>query len=133
MCARRSSIYDGVIRNQPDTTYKEVVMVTEVRRPIIEEEAVDLGGATDTAMVEVGDKLGLYKAISEAGPVTSAELAELTGLPWRYIRVWLGAQAAGDFLDYDEATGRYSAWCSWPRGPADGHTYTGDAVRRFVN
>ncbi len=108
-------------------------MVTEIRGPINEEKAVDLGAAIDAAMVEVGDKFGLYEAMAEAGPVTPAELAELTGLPWRYIRVWLGAQAAGDFLDYDEATGRYSLWCSWPRGPADGHTYRGDAVRRFVN
>ncbi len=108
-------------------------MVTEIRRPINEEKAVDLGAAIDAAMVEVGDKFGLYEAMSKAGPVTSAEFAELTEMPWRRIRVWLSAQAAGDFLDYDEATGRYSLWCIWPRGPADGHTYRGDAVRRFVN
>ena len=108
-------------------------MVTEIRRPITEEKAVDLGAAIDTAMVEVGDKFGLYEAMAEAGPVTPAELAELTGMPWRHVRVWLSAQATGDFLDYDEATGRYSPWCSWPRRPADGHSYIGDAVRRFVN
>ncbi len=108
-------------------------MVTELRRPSIEEKAIDLGAAIDTAMVDVGEKFGLYEAMAGAGPVTPAELAELTGILWRHIRVWLSAQAAGDFLDYDEATGRYSLWCSWPRGPADGHTYRGDAVRRFVN
>jgi CRP/FNR family cyclic AMP-dependent transcriptional regulator len=85
------------------------------------------------AMAGVGDKFGLYKAISEAGSVTPAKLAEITGIPWRHIRVWLSAQAAGDFLDYDEATGRYSLPSGGPRGPAAGHTYRGDAVRRFVN
>jgi hypothetical protein len=108
-------------------------MVTEVRRPIIEEKAVDLGAAIETAMVKVGEKFGLYEAMAEAGSVTAAELAELTGMPWRHIRVWLSAQAADDFLYYDEAAGRYSLSCPWPRGPADGHTYRGDAVRRFVN
>jgi hypothetical protein len=108
-------------------------MVTEVRRPVIEEETIDLGAAIDTAMVDVGEKFGLFEAMAESGPVTSAELAQRTGLPWRHIRVWLSAQATDDFLDYDDMTGRYSLWCSWPRGPADGHTYRGDAVRRFVN
>jgi hypothetical protein len=108
-------------------------MVTEVRRPISEEKAADLQAALNTAMVEVGDKFGLYKAVSEAGPVTSAEIAELTGLPWRHVRLWLDAQAAEDFLDYDEATGRYSLWCSWPRRHGGGHTYRGDAVRQLLN
>ncbi len=108
-------------------------MVTENRRPINEEKAFDFGAAIDTAMVEVGDRFGLYEVMAGAGPMTPAELAELTGMPWRRIRVWLSAQAAGDFLYYDEATGRYSLSCPWPIGPADGHTYRGDAVRRFVN
>lgn len=107
-------------------------MVTEVREYTIEEKASGFGAAINTAMVEAGDEFGLYDAMAASGPVTPAELAELTGIPWQHARLWLSAQAAGDFLYHDEATGRYSLSCPWPRGHADGHTYRGDAVRRFV-
>jgi 2-polyprenyl-3-methyl-5-hydroxy-6-metoxy-1,4-benzoquinol methylase len=71
--------------------------------------AVDEVGATlNTALVVMGDKLGLYKALAGAGPLTPAELAERTGTAERYIREWLNAQAAGDFVSYDPDSGRYT-------------------------
>jgi hypothetical protein len=121
------------MRSELSTTYKEVVMVTEMLKPANEERAADLQAALNAAMVEVGDKFGLYEAMAQSGPVTSPELAQLTGLPWRQLCVWLEAQAAGDFLDYDEATGQYSLWCSWPRRHGGGHTYRGDAVRQLLS
>lgn len=42
-----------------------------------------------------------------AGPLTSAELAQRTGLAERYVREWLASQAAGGYVDYDAQTGRY--------------------------
>ncbi len=70
--------------------------------------AVDEVGATlNAALVVMGDKLGLYRAMAGAGPITSVELAEETGTAERYIREWLNAQAAGGFLDYDPDTGCY--------------------------
>lgn len=42
--------------------------------------------------------------MSESGRVTSAELAERMRAPEAHIRVWLDAQAAEDFLDYDAST-----------------------------
>jgi SAM-dependent methyltransferase len=68
----------------------------------------DLAGAVTTTMVFIGDKLGLYQAIAEAGSVTSEDLAKSTGTAERYIRDWLVNQAAGGYLEYDTATGRYS-------------------------
>jgi 2-polyprenyl-3-methyl-5-hydroxy-6-metoxy-1,4-benzoquinol methylase len=68
----------------------------------------DLGAAMNAALVVIGDRLGLYKALVAAGPVTSAELAERTGTHERYLREWLAAQAAGDYLHYDPVTARYS-------------------------
>ena len=53
----------------------------------------------------IGDKLGLYKAMSGAGPITSAELAKKTGTAERYVREWLASQAAGGFVTYDAAPG----------------------------
>jgi len=55
----------------------------------------------------LGDRLGLYKAMAESGPITSAELAEKTGTAERYVREWLNAQAAGGFVEYTPETQRY--------------------------
>jgi SAM-dependent methyltransferase len=68
----------------------------------------DLGSALTASLVVIGDKLGLYKAMAAAGPVTPAELAERTGTTERSVREWLSAQAAAGYVDYDHATGRYS-------------------------
>jgi SAM-dependent methyltransferase len=71
-------------------------------------KAVDEVGATlNAALVVLGDKLGLYRAMAGAGPLTSSELAQRTGTAERYIREWLNAQAAGDYVHYDATTGRY--------------------------
>ena len=64
----------------------------------------DMGAAANTALVLIGDRLGLYKAMAGAGPLTSAQLAERTGTAERYVREWLFAQAAGDYVTYDPAT-----------------------------
>jgi hypothetical protein len=59
-------------------------------------KAVDEVGATlNSALVVLGDKLGLYRAMAGAGPLTSDELAKRTGTAERYVREWLNAQAAG--------------------------------------
>ena len=71
--------------------------------------AVDEVGATlNTALVVMGDKLGLYRSLSTHGPLSPPELAEKTGTTERYVREWLCAQAAGGFVDYDPDSGRYS-------------------------
>ncbi|MGP7999523.1 MAG: methyltransferase domain-containing protein [Streptosporangiaceae bacterium] len=71
--------------------------------------AVDEVGATlNSALVVLGDKLGLYRALAGAGPLAPAELAERTGTAERYVREWLNAQAAGGYVDYDPDTGRYT-------------------------
>src|SRR5262249_41255544 len=68
----------------------------------------DFGATFHAAMVVIGDKLGLYRTLAEAGPVTSKELADRTGTTERYVREWLGSQAAGGYVNYDAATGCYS-------------------------
>ena len=61
----------------------------------------EVGATLNTALVVMGDKLGLYRAMAGAGPLTPGELAERTGTAERYVREWLNAQAAGDFVSYD--------------------------------
>ena len=71
--------------------------------------AVDEVGATlNTALVVMGDRLGLYRAMAGAGPLTSDELAARAGVSERYTREWLNAQAAGGYVEYDPDSGRYT-------------------------
>ncbi len=63
----------------------------------------ELGAAMNAALVLVGEKLGLYKAMAGAGAMTAAELAGKTSTDERYVREWLSAQAAGGFVTYDPA------------------------------
>jgi 2-polyprenyl-3-methyl-5-hydroxy-6-metoxy-1,4-benzoquinol methylase len=67
----------------------------------------ELGATVNAGLIVLGDRLGLYKAMAESGPITSAELAEKTGTTERYVREWLNAQAAGGFVEYDAKTQRY--------------------------
>lgn len=68
----------------------------------------EMGAAINAALILIGDKLGLYKGMANAGPLTSDELAKKTGLSERYVREWLSAQAAGGFVTYDAATKRFT-------------------------
>jgi SAM-dependent methyltransferase len=60
----------------------------------------ELGAAANAALVLVGDKLGLYRALA-GGTLTSAALADKTNTLERYVREWLSAQAASGFVTYD--------------------------------
>ena len=71
--------------------------------------AVDEVGATlNTALVVMGDRLGLYRALARRGALTPGELAAETETAERYVREWLNAQAAGGYVEYEPETGRYS-------------------------
>src|SRR5687768_6801017 len=68
----------------------------------------DFGAALHAGLVVIGESLGLYKALAQAGqPLTSAELAGRTDTAERYVREWLCAQAAGGYVEYDPQTQRY--------------------------
>jgi SAM-dependent methyltransferase len=68
----------------------------------------DFGASLSSALVYIGQKLGLYKTMSEVGPTTPAELAQHTNTNERYVREWLINQAAGGYVEYDAESGRYS-------------------------
>src|ERR1700681_829386 len=67
----------------------------------------ELGATVNAGLIVLGDRLGLYKAMAESGPITSAELAEKTGTAERYVREWLNAQAAGGYVEDNPETQRY--------------------------
>ncbi len=71
--------------------------------------AVDEVGATlNCALVVMGDRLGYYRSLAEHGPSTPSELSERTRTDEHYAREWLNAQAAGAYVEYDAASGRYT-------------------------
>src|SRR4051812_4784698 len=76
--------------------------------------AVDEVGATlNAALVVMGDRLGLYRALAGAGALTPVELARRSGVTERYVREWLNQQAAGGYVEYDPGAGTYTL----PPGP----------------
>jgi SAM-dependent methyltransferase len=84
----------------------------------------DFGAAISAVLILIGDELGLYRELAK-GRLTPAELAQRTGTNERYVREWLGNQAAGGYVDYDAKSGCYflneeQALClTDPKGPVD--------------
>ena len=67
----------------------------------------DMGATATAALVVVGDRLGLYKALAAGGPTSARDLARRTGTAERYIREWLAAQSAAGYVTYDAETDRF--------------------------
>lgn len=67
----------------------------------------DLTTGYTGVMVSLGAKLGLYKAMAGAGPVSAKEVAQRAGCAERYVREWLNAQAAGGYLAYHPRSDTY--------------------------
>ncbi|MGE0680588.1 MAG: methyltransferase domain-containing protein [Candidatus Binatia bacterium] len=65
-------------------------------------------GAALSGMIYIGDRVGLFKAMAGAGPLSVAELAAKTGLQERYVREWLSAMAAAGIVEYDAAAERFT-------------------------
>lgn len=61
-----------------------------------------------TTMVIVGERLGLWRALADGRPVTSAELAGRTGTTERYVREWLSSVTAHGYLTYEPVTGQFA-------------------------
>lgn len=68
----------------------------------------DMGAIISAPLFVIGEKLGLYKAMAGAGPLTSEEIADRAEVPERSVREWLGNQAAGGYVIYDPQSDRYT-------------------------
>jgi SAM-dependent methyltransferase len=68
----------------------------------------DMGAAISVPLFLIGEKLGLYKAMAGAGPLTSQEVAERSGAAERSVREWLRNQAAGGYVSYDPESDTYT-------------------------
>jgi len=67
----------------------------------------DIGAANSSVLVLIGQRLGLYKALAENGPLSPEELANKTGTASRYILEWASNQAASGYIEYDPATQKF--------------------------
>jgi 2-polyprenyl-3-methyl-5-hydroxy-6-metoxy-1,4-benzoquinol methylase len=89
---------------------------TSTDRPLDEQKledllgriVADLGATISAGLVVIGDRLGLYAAMAGGEPVTAEDLAERTSTAVAYVRPWLANQAAGGYIEYDPASGRFS-------------------------
>ena len=68
----------------------------------------DVGAAMSGALVVLGDKVGIFKAMADGTLMSVKDIAAKTGVKERYLREWLSAQAAADYVTYDEKTDRFS-------------------------
>ena len=68
----------------------------------------DIGATFHAPLVNIGEKLGLFKAMAGRGAMSAQQLAELTGTAERYVQEWLTAMAAGGYVDYDPASMSFS-------------------------
>jgi len=99
------------------------VPVDDVKLQAFVGQAVsELGATLGAALIVLGDRLGLYKAMANAGPLSSAELAERSGTAERYVREWLNAQAAGGYVSYDPRSQRYTLPAEQALALADEHS-----------
>ena len=67
----------------------------------------DFAGAATTAMTVIGDRLGLFDAMTGSGPVSAAELAQHTGLHPRLVTEWLSSQVVSGYLRHAAGSGRF--------------------------
>jgi ubiquinone/menaquinone biosynthesis C-methylase UbiE len=67
----------------------------------------DISAGYGGVMISIGNRLGLYKAMAGAGPLTSRELASRAHCAERYVREWLNSQVAGGYVAYHKISDSY--------------------------
>lgn len=68
----------------------------------------DVGGALALLLAYIGDQTGIYRQLRDGGPSTATELAQRAGVDERYLREWLGGQAAAGYVAYERETDTFS-------------------------
>jgi SAM-dependent methyltransferase len=68
----------------------------------------DMGAVISAPLLIIGERLGLFRAMAGAGPLTSQDVADRAGCAERSVREWLRNMAAGGYVAYDSASDRYT-------------------------
>ncbi|HEY2664054.1 MAG TPA: class I SAM-dependent methyltransferase [Candidatus Binataceae bacterium] len=69
-------------------------------RKFSEQLSGDIAAVMHGAMSWIGDRLGIFKAMMEAGPITLEDLAVKANLNQRYLKEWLGSMVAAKYIEY---------------------------------
>ena len=67
----------------------------------------DMGASASMALTYVGEQLGLFREMADAGPMTPDDLAEKTGFNLRLLTEWMRSQATGGYLEYNAEEGTF--------------------------
>ncbi|MDP2711264.1 MAG: methyltransferase domain-containing protein [Solirubrobacteraceae bacterium] len=89
--------------SQIDTTTANAEATEEFTGTVLD----DVAGFIMTLLSAIGERHGLFRALAD-GPASSAELAERTGTDERYVREWLRAMAAAEYVVHDRSNGSYT-------------------------
>jgi len=81
-----------------------MVDVEKQRDELVERLFTASLGMAEVMTVYLGDSLGLYRALEQAGSMTAHDLAQEAGIFERYAREWLEQQAAAGILATEDAT-----------------------------
>lgn len=73
----------------------------------VERVVLDIGTAMRGGLMYIGDRLGIFRALADSGPVTTAELSERTGLSERYLREWLGSMTTAEYVEHNSEDDTY--------------------------
>src|SRR5215469_14941243 len=92
---------ETITRSQTSAGADKHSLNPEALNQLLGQMVNDLGASANGALVVLGDRLGIYKALADIGPATSQQLAKKTELHERQLREWLSAQAASGYVSYD--------------------------------
>jgi SAM-dependent methyltransferase len=67
----------------------------------------DIAAGYSGVLISLGSKLGLYKALAGAGPLSAKEVARRAKCAERYVQEWLNAQSASGYLTYHPESATY--------------------------
>lgn len=87
---------------------EDALMDKAKREQFINQAMGYVTGAAVSGLIYIGDRVGLFKALAGAGPLSAAETARKAGLQERYVREWLSAMAAAGIVTYDADTERFT-------------------------
>jgi len=94
-------------RQVKDPNPRDAAFDPQALQALVGRAVADFSGAMQSALVVLGDRLGLYRELAARGPCSPAELASATGTTERYVQEWLNANAASGYVEYLPRSGRY--------------------------
>jgi SAM-dependent methyltransferase len=112
LAINRNPYYPGCLlafpMAEPEDTKEDCSVDKAKREQFVNQVMGYVIGASLSSMIYIGDRVGLFKAMTGAGALRASELATKAGLQERYVREWLSAMAAAGIVEYDATTERFT-------------------------